>query len=101
MTIRPRTGIASPLSSIFGQVRRGDGSVGSMTFDEISEILTLLAAQHATEYGITPVVISREAVRRWWRHLRPGQPVRESRGARAKRLGDSHRRHGWRDRRRL
>lgn len=60
-------------------IRRGDGSVGPMTFSEIAEIINELAAQHAAQHGITPVVISYEAVRRWWRHFHPEDPTRKPR----------------------
>jgi hypothetical protein len=59
-------------------IRRGDGSVGPMTFAEISEIITELAAKHAALHKITPVTISYEAVRRWWRHFNPDEPTRRS-----------------------
>lgn len=61
-------------------VRRGDGSVGPMPFTDIADIITDLAAQHATQYAITPVTITQEAVRRWWRHFHPDEPTRRSRG---------------------
>ena len=59
-------------------IRRGDGSAGPMTFEEIAEIINALAARHATQHDITPIVVSLEAVRRWWRQLCPNEPVRRS-----------------------
>ena len=59
-------------------IRRGDGSTGPMTFEEIAEILNALCARHAAQHDITPIVVSLEAVRRWWRQLRPDQPMRRS-----------------------
>lgn len=60
-------------------ILRGDGSTGPMTFHEIAEIITELAKRHADAYEITPVTISYEAVRRWWRHFHPEEPTRQSR----------------------
>jgi hypothetical protein len=59
-------------------ILRGDGSSGPMTFDEISEIINALCARHAEQYDIRPVVVSMEAVRRWWRKLCPDEPIRRS-----------------------
>lgn len=62
-------------------IRRGDGSTGPMTFSEIADIVNRLAAEHAAQYQISPVTISYEAVRRWWRHFHPDDPTRKSRAA--------------------
>jgi hypothetical protein len=59
-------------------IQRGDGSIGPMTFDEIASIINDLAARHAAKHNITPVVISLEAIRRWWRLFCPDQPIRKS-----------------------
>lgn len=64
------------------QIRRGDGGVGPMTFEEIAGLLSDLAAKHAEKYSVTPVVVSHEAVRRWWRHFHPEAPMRAPRGSR-------------------
>jgi hypothetical protein len=62
-------------------ILRGDGSTGPMTFAEIAEIVTALAGKHAQSHAITPVTITFETVRRWWRYFHPDEPTRRPRGA--------------------